>query len=70
MKAKNELFIMIRSTANTDTAAVLLKDIYKNDSEYVIGSYKQETAFIVFKAIKTVFQQIEEWEKIFVDIER
>ena len=67
MKAKNGLFIMIRSTANIETAAVLLKDIYKDGGEYVIGGYEQETAFTVFKAIKSTFQQIEEWEKTLVD---
>ena len=70
MKAKNGLFIIIRSTANTETAAVLLKDIYKDGGEYVIGGYKEETAFTVFKAIKTTLQQIEEWEKTLIDVDK
>ena len=62
-KPSRDLFICLRSSAETDSAHVFLKDIYLDGEEYPIGSYDDKTAFIIYKAIKTVMKQTEKWDE-------
>lgn len=62
-KPSRDMFIMLRSSAESGDAHIFLRDIYLDGEEYSIGSYDDKTAFLVYKAIKMVIKQIERWDK-------